>query len=92
MLSENGSSQLIIDGKIKLKNDSQIKSFTENGLLFENGSELLADVVVFCTGSVPYSNVWLCLRFSSIDLAILEMGYAKSVATKCLINVHLSGA
>ncbi|KAF8736700.1 hypothetical protein AX14_014110 [Amanita brunnescens Koide BX004] len=47
---ENGSSQLIIDGKIKLKNDSQIKSFTENGLLFENGSELLADVVVFCTG------------------------------------------
>ncbi|KAF8623715.1 hypothetical protein AX17_007412 [Amanita inopinata Kibby_2008] len=45
-----GASQLIIDGKIKLKNDSQIKAFTETGLLFENGSELPADVIVFCTG------------------------------------------
>ena len=43
---------MIIDGKIKLKNDSQIKAFTESGLLFENGSELPADVVVFGTGSV----------------------------------------
>jgi len=50
--ADTGASQLIIDGKIKLKNDSQIKAFTENGLLFENGSELQADVVVFCTGSV----------------------------------------
>ena len=45
-----GGSQYIIDGKIKLKNDSQIKEFTENGLKFENGSELNTDVVVFCTG------------------------------------------
>lgn len=45
---------MIIDGKIKRKNDSQIKAFTgtQNGLLFENGSELPADVVVFGTGSV----------------------------------------
>ncbi|KAF8333879.1 hypothetical protein F5887DRAFT_991728 [Amanita rubescens] len=47
---DTGASQLIIDGKIKLKNDSQIKAFSENGLIFENGSELQADVVVFCTG------------------------------------------
>ncbi|KAF8629969.1 hypothetical protein AX17_005535 [Amanita inopinata Kibby_2008] len=47
---DTGASQLIIDGKIKLKNDSQIKGFTENGLVFENGSELPADVVLFCTG------------------------------------------
>ncbi|KAM6504081.1 hypothetical protein JOM56_001024 [Amanita muscaria] len=47
---DTGASQLIIDGKIKLKNDSQLKGFTESGLLFENGSELPADVVVFCTG------------------------------------------
>ena len=49
---DTGASQMIIDGKIKLKNDSQIKAFTENGLLFENSSELPADVVVFGTGSV----------------------------------------
>ena len=47
-----GASQLIIDGKIKLKNDSQIAAFTESGLKFENGSELAADVVVFATGHV----------------------------------------
>ena len=54
---ETGASQLIIDGKIKLKNDSQIKTFTENSLQFENGSELPADVVVFCTGSAFLLNV-----------------------------------
>ncbi|KAF7334966.1 Flavin-containing monooxygenase [Mycena venus] len=44
------SRQLLVDGKIKLKNDSQIEEFTETGLKFENGSELAADVVVFATG------------------------------------------
>ncbi|KAJ7761821.1 hypothetical protein B0H16DRAFT_539958 [Mycena metata] len=45
-----GASQMIIDGKIKLKNDSQIAEFTESGLRFEDGSELPVDVVVFATG------------------------------------------
>ncbi|KAF7368295.1 Flavin-containing monooxygenase [Mycena venus] len=45
-----GASQLIIDGKIKLKNDSQISEFTETGLKFENGDEMPVDVVVFATG------------------------------------------
>ena len=45
-----GASQAIIDGKIKLKNDSQISRFTKSGLLFENGSTLDADVVIFATG------------------------------------------
>ncbi|KAF7378261.1 Flavin-containing monooxygenase [Mycena sanguinolenta] len=45
-----GASQMIIDGKIKLKNDSQIAVFNESGLKFEDGSELAADVVVFATG------------------------------------------
>ncbi|KAF8656499.1 hypothetical protein AX16_002518 [Volvariella volvacea WC 439] len=45
-----GASKLIAEGKIKLKNDSQIASFTETGLKFENGSELAADVVLFATG------------------------------------------
>ncbi|TFK59097.1 FAD/NAD(P)-binding domain-containing protein [Pluteus cervinus] len=47
---DTGASQLIADGKIKLKNDSQISHFTETGIKFENGSELAADVVVFATG------------------------------------------
>ena len=45
-----GASQAIIDGKIKLKNDSQISRFTKSGLLFEDGSTLDADVVIFATG------------------------------------------
>ncbi|KAJ6550423.1 hypothetical protein DFH09DRAFT_1366721 [Mycena vulgaris] len=45
-----GASQMIIDGKIKLKNDSQIAAFTASGLKFEDGSELPADVIVFATG------------------------------------------
>ncbi|TFY82502.1 hypothetical protein EWM64_g1514 [Hericium alpestre] len=45
-----GASQLIIDGKIKLKNDVQIKCFTKRGLEFENGSMLDADAVIFATG------------------------------------------
>ena len=47
-----GASQLIADGKIKLKNDSQIREFTETGFLFEDGSQLPADVVVFATGYI----------------------------------------
>ncbi|KAF9568073.1 FAD/NAD(P)-binding domain-containing protein [Agrocybe pediades] len=45
-----GGSQYIIDGKIKVKNGSQIREFFEGGLRFEDGTELQADVVVFCTG------------------------------------------
>ncbi|KDR78644.1 hypothetical protein GALMADRAFT_244116 [Galerina marginata CBS 339.88] len=45
-----GGSQYIIDGKIKLKNDAQIQGFAEGGLKFDDGSELAADVVIFCTG------------------------------------------
>lgn len=45
-----GASQLIIDGKIKLKNDSVIKRYTPTGLEFEDGSTLDADVIMFATG------------------------------------------
>ena len=49
---DTGASKLIADGKIKLKTDSVIKSFTESSIVFENGTELAADVVVFATGWV----------------------------------------
>ncbi|KAF9078745.1 hypothetical protein BDP27DRAFT_1206778 [Rhodocollybia butyracea] len=45
-----GASQMIVDGKIKLKSASLLQSFTEKGLKFEDGSEIPADVVVFATG------------------------------------------
>jgi hypothetical protein len=45
-----GASQLVIDVKIKLKNDSHIDRFTETCIKFQNGTELPADVVVFATG------------------------------------------
>ncbi|KIY52791.1 FAD/NAD(P)-binding domain-containing protein [Fistulina hepatica ATCC 64428] len=44
-----GASQLIVDGKIKLKNDSQIERFTPTGILFDNGSTLDADVRIIST-------------------------------------------
>ncbi|KAG6884755.1 hypothetical protein C0992_005806 [Termitomyces sp. T32_za158] len=47
---DTGGSQLIIDGKIKLKNDSAICSFYEEGVEFVNGSRVEADVVIFATG------------------------------------------
>ncbi|KAF6759799.1 hypothetical protein DFP72DRAFT_1098832 [Ephemerocybe angulata] len=46
-----GGSKYIIDGRLKVKGDcGAIKEYTEKGLRFEDGSELDADVVVFCTG------------------------------------------
>jgi hypothetical protein len=45
-----GASQLIIDGKIKLKNDAQIARFTQKGLDFTDQSTLDADAVIFATG------------------------------------------
>ncbi|KAJ3901259.1 hypothetical protein F5879DRAFT_1011498 [Lentinula edodes] len=56
---DTGASQLIIDGKIKLKNDSLLQSFTPTGLKFEDGSEISADVVVYATG---YGNARSVIR------------------------------
>ncbi|KAF7798202.1 hypothetical protein EIP86_009419 [Pleurotus ostreatoroseus] len=49
-----GACQMIIDGKIKVKNDAQIERFTKTGLKFTNGSEIEADVVMFATGFADY--------------------------------------
>lgn len=49
-LPDTGESQLIADGKIKLKSESQIENFTEKGIQFEDGTVLEADVIVFATG------------------------------------------
>jgi putative flavoprotein involved in K+ transport len=44
-----GASQLVIDGKIKLK-AGQIERLTETGVVLSDGSELPADLVVYATG------------------------------------------
>ena len=45
-----GASQLIIDGKIKVKQGQEIAEVEPHGLLFADGSELEADEIVFATG------------------------------------------
>ncbi|KIK57866.1 hypothetical protein GYMLUDRAFT_45704 [Collybiopsis luxurians FD-317 M1] len=45
-----GASQLISDGKIKLKNGGAIERFTPTGLKFKDGSDLEGDVIIFATG------------------------------------------
>jgi putative flavoprotein involved in K+ transport len=44
-----GASQLIIDGKIKLKR-GQVESLDETGVILDDGTHLDADVVVYATG------------------------------------------
>ena len=44
-----GASQLIIDGKIKLKR-GQVSEITETGVKLDDGTELPADVIVYATG------------------------------------------
>jgi len=45
-----GCSQLIADGKIKVKQGQEIKRFTENGIEFADGDFREADIVVLATG------------------------------------------
>ena len=41
---------MIADGRIKVKNDSELERFTERGVFFKDGSELEADVIILATG------------------------------------------
>lgn len=45
-----GASQLIIDGKIKVKQGVELERFTPDGVVFSDGASLPADVVVLATG------------------------------------------
>ncbi|KAF3407675.1 putative indole-3-pyruvate monooxygenase YUCCA3 [Talaromyces pinophilus] len=45
-----GASQLIIDGKIKIKQGQEITQILPNGIEFADGSTLEADEIVFATG------------------------------------------
>jgi cation diffusion facilitator CzcD-associated flavoprotein CzcO len=45
-----GCSELIGDGKIKIKQGKEISRLVEDGVVFEDGSKLEADVIVLATG------------------------------------------
>lgn len=47
---EVGAAQLIIEGKIKVKQGTEIERFTPHGVVFADGTEMDVDVVVFATG------------------------------------------
>ena len=45
-----GASQLLIDGKVKLKSGVAVKEIKEHSVAFSDGSELEADLIVYATG------------------------------------------
>ncbi|KAI6120372.1 FAD/NAD(P)-binding domain-containing protein [Pisolithus croceorrhizus] len=67
---DDGASQKIIDGKIKLNADGHIARFTPTGLLFEDGSALDADVVVFATGYGDAREAYLQLLPAHLHSAV----------------------
>ncbi|KAH9934752.1 uncharacterized protein B0H18DRAFT_978051 [Fomitopsis serialis] len=49
---DRGGGKLIIDGKVKVKN-GEIVRFENDGVIFDDGSQAGADVVVYATGYLP---------------------------------------
>ncbi len=45
-----GASDMIVDGRIKLKSGVAVKGLTDSSIQFDDGSELAADVIVMATG------------------------------------------
>lgn len=66
-----GASQLIIDGKVKVKHGQEISEVLPNGLLFADGSQLDADEIVFATG---YQNMRTQARAIFGDLVADRVG------------------
>jgi hypothetical protein len=48
-----GTGDLIINGKVKIKQGTEPDYFTDDALVFKDGSSLRADLVVFATGYEP---------------------------------------
>ena len=45
-----GAEEMIADGKIKIKQGVEIERLTEKGILFKDGEEKEADIIVLATG------------------------------------------
>ncbi|KAJ7021167.1 FAD/NAD(P)-binding domain-containing protein, partial [Mycena alexandri] len=48
-----GCGQLIVDGKIKIKQGVEIEKLDADGIVFKDGSKIAADVIVLATGNEP---------------------------------------
>ena len=62
-----GASQLLIDGKVKLKSGVNVTEVKENSVVFDDGTELPADLIVLATG-YGSMNGWAA-RIISQDVA-----------------------
>lgn len=58
-----GASDMVADGKIKLKSRVSIEEITETGLVLSDGTALDADLIVYCTG-YGSMNGWAALLIS----------------------------
>ncbi len=58
-----GASDLIIDGKIKLKSGMPVERITKNSVILSDGSELPADLIVYATGYASM-NGWVEMLIS----------------------------
>ncbi|PIL34644.1 hypothetical protein GSI_03423 [Ganoderma sinense ZZ0214-1] len=61
---DKGTSDLIADGRIKVKSLVSLKCFTKDSLILSDGTELPADVVVFAPSSTGYHYI----RETNIEL------------------------
>ncbi|RPD67281.1 dimethylaniline monooxygenase (N-oxide-forming) [Lentinus tigrinus ALCF2SS1-7] len=51
------AADMVADGRIQVRSGISPHRFTENGIVFDDGSEIHADVVVFATGYTPMREV-----------------------------------
>lgn len=58
-----GASDLVADGKIKLRSGVSVSEITEDGVVLSDGSELPADLIVYATG-YGSMNGWAALLIS----------------------------
>jgi putative flavoprotein involved in K+ transport len=76
-----GASQLIIDGKIKLKT-GQVAAVKRDGVVLSDGTELPADLIVYATGYGPMSQRAAMLLPEAIARKVGRVGGLGSATTK----------
>ena len=61
---DNGGGELIGSGQIKVKQGVQPVSYSQNGLVFEDGSELPADAIILSYVTLSF-HFWLLLKLDN---------------------------
>lgn len=70
-MRSRSSSQLIIDGKIKIKQDSEIERFTAGEAVFADGDVLPADDVVLAAGYQNMPESARALQIEAIEEGLI---------------------